>query len=75
MEKKLKEKKKEWKDNIKSTVSNDERFNAKEEPIELEADSEDIASIEGSKEDLEANLVDSQTGERLEKGGFSRKIR
>ena len=72
---KAERKKKEWKDNIKSTVSNDERFNAKEEPIELEADSEDIASIEGSKEDLEANLVDSQTQERLEKGGFSRKIR
>ena len=33
---KKKLKKKAWKDNIKSTVSNDERFNAKEEPIELD---------------------------------------
>ena len=72
---KAERKKKEWKDNIKSTVSNDERFNAKEEPIELEADPEDIASIEGSKEDLEANLVDSPPTQRLEKGGFSRKMR
>ena len=69
-------KKKAWKDNIKSTVSNDERFNAKEEPIELEADPEDIASIEGSEEDLETNLVNSPSADdRLEKGGFSRKIR
>lgn len=66
---KAERKKKEWKDNIKSTVSNDERFNAKAENVKEEA------TIEGSKEDLEANLVDSQTQERLEKGGFSRKIR
>jgi len=72
---KAERKKKEWKDNIKSTVSNDERFNAKEEPIELEADSEDIASIEGSKKDLEANLVDPPPTQRLEKGGFSRVIK
>ena len=66
---KAERKKKEWKDNIKSTVSNDERFNAKAENVKEEA------TIEGSTEDLEANLVDSQTQERLEKGGFSRKIR
>ena len=66
---KAERKKKEWKDNIKSTVSNDERFNAKVEDVKEEA------TIEGSTEDLEANLVDSPPVQRLEKGGFSRKIR
>lgn len=66
---KAERKKKEWKDNIKSTVSNDERFNAKAENVKEEA------TIEGSTEDLEANLVDSPPAQRLEKGGFSRKIR
>jgi len=66
---KAERKKKEWKDNIKSTVSNDERFNAKAEDVKEEA------TIEGSTEDLEANLVDSPPAQRLEKGGFSRKIR
>ena len=66
---KAERKKKEWKDNIKSTVSNDERFNAKVEDVKEEA------TIEGSTEDLEANLVDSPPAQRLEKGGFSRKIR
>ena len=65
-------KKKAWKDNIKSTVSNDERFNAKSKD-------EKVATTEGSDEDLESNLVEdvgedvmSSLPVRLEKGGFSR---
>ena len=38
-------------------------------------DVKEEATIEGSTEDLEANLVDSPPVQRLEKGGFSRKIR
>ena len=69
---KAERKKKEWKDNIKSTVSNDERFNAKSKD-------EKVATTEGSDEDLESNLVEdvgedimSSLPVRLEKGGFSR---
>ena len=69
---KAERKRKEWKDNIKSTVSNDERFNAKSKD-------EKVATTEGSDEDLESNLVEdvgedimSSLPVRLEKGGFSR---
>ena len=63
---------KKWKENINTTISNDERLHPKSKD-------EKVATIEGSDEDLESNLVEdvgedvmSSLPVRLEKGGFSR---
>ena len=72
---KAKEEKKKWKENINTTISNDERLHPKSKD-------EKVATIEGSDEDLESNLVEdvgedvmSSLPDRLEKGGFSRVIK
>ena len=56
-------------DNIKKTISNDKRFEG------VEQTPEPVAKIEGSDEDLKANLVEEPDviqPTKLEKGGFSR---